>query len=184
MIGIRQIPSLFRMTAITDGNFGLSTWGLTDQLTLKRAVPEPRSASDEHSSGMALAGHGGAYNEKAFHYLLAVERKRFEHSNRPFVLMLVELEGRSGQTRRIDSADGSRVFAGLASSLRDTDVIGWYRERRIAGAVLTHFGDAALADVSRQAAERVTRTLRRDLPEAIARRLKVRLYQPRASVQP
>jgi hypothetical protein len=33
-------------------------------------------------------------------------------------------------------------------------------------------------------AERVTRTLRNDLPEPIACRLKVRLYQPLASVKP
>ena len=100
------------------------------------------------------------------------------------MLVLVEWKRRSGQTARIDAAVGAQVFAGLARSLRDTDVIGWYREGRIVGAVLTHLGDASVADVSRQMSERVTRTLRDDLPEDIARRLKVRLYQPLASVQP
>ena len=99
------------------------------------------------------------------------------------MLLLVELEGRSGQTARLEPAIGAKVLAGLAGTLRDTDVIGWYREGRIAGAVLTHLGDAAVADVSRQMAERVTRMLRDDLPEDMSRRLKVRLYQPLASIQ-
>jgi uncharacterized protein (DUF2267 family) len=48
---------------------------------------------------------------------------------------------------------------------------------------LTHLGEAAVADVSRRMAERVTRTLRDELPAEIARRLKVRLYQPLAGLQ-
>jgi hypothetical protein len=97
--------------------------------------------------------------------------------------MLVELEGRSGQTAPIDPADGARVFAGLTRSVRDTDVIGWYSEGHIAGAVLTHLGDASIADVSRLMAERVTRTLRDDLSEEMAGRLQVRLYQPLTGMQ-
>jgi hypothetical protein len=185
MIGVRQIPSLFRMSAIAGESIGLPAWSLAEQISLKRrAEPEPHSASDQCSCGLAMAEHESAYNEEAFHYLLAVERKRFEHSSRPFVLLLVDLRGRSGQPARMDPAQGALVFAGLARSLRDTDVIGWYREGRIAGAVLTHLGDASITDVSRQMAGRVTQTLRNDLPEAIACRLKVRLYQPLASVQP
>ena len=177
MIGIRQIPSLFRTTAITDGSIGLPAWGLAEQLSQKRAFePPPHSVSDQCSC--ALAGHESAYNEEAFQYLLSVERKRFEHSSKPFVLMLVELEEGAGHTGRIEPAIGARVFAGLARTLRDTDVIGWYHEGHIAGAVLTHLGDAQVADVSRRLADRVTQALGADLPAEIAHRLKVRLYQP------
>ena len=183
MIGIRQVPSLFRTTAITGGSISLPALGLASQLAFKqRAEPEPHSSSDQCACGLALTEHASAYNEEAFHFLLGVERKRFEHSNMPFVLMLVELEGRSGQTAPIDPAVGARVFAGLARSLRDTDVIGWYSEGHIAGAVLTHLGDASIADVSRLMAERVTRTLRDDLPEEMTGGLKVRLYQPLTSM--
>ena len=185
MIGIRQIPSLFKMTALTGGSIALPALDVAEQVSLKRrAEPEPHSASDQCACGLALAEHESAYNEEAFHFLLGVERKRFEHSNKPFVLMLIELEGRSGQPGPIDPADGARVFAGLEHSLRDTDVIGWYSEGHIAGAVLTHLGDASIADVSRLMAERVTRTLRDDLPEEIAGRLNVRLYQPLTSSLP
>jgi hypothetical protein len=184
-IGIKQIPSLLRMTAITGGSLGLPALGLAAQLSYEqRAEPEPHSASEHCACGLALAEHASAYNEEAFHFLLGVERKRFEQSSRPFVLMLLEPEGRSGQTAPIAPADGARVFACLASSVRDTDVIGWYSEGHIPGAVLTHFGDASIADVSRLMAERVTRTLRDGLPEEMAGRLKVRLYQPLTGIQP
>jgi hypothetical protein len=184
MIGIRQIPSLFRLTAITGGSIGLPTWGFADEVPLNEsAAPQTHLASDQCSCGLALSEHASVYNEEAFHFLLGVERKRFEHSNRPFVLMLVELERRTGRRARIDAAVGARVFTGLASALRDTDVIGWYREERIAGAVLSQLGDASITEVSRQMAERVTRILRNDLTKGIGRRLKVRLYQPVASTQ-
>jgi len=183
MIGIRQVPSLLRMSAITGGSLGLPALGLAAQLSLEPRA-EPHSASDQCACGLALAEHESAYNEEAFHFLLGLERKRFEHSSKPFVLMLVELEGHSGQPAPIDPADGARVFACLASSVRDTDVIGWYSEGHIPGAVLTHFGDASIADVSRLMAERVTRTLRDGLPEEMAGRLKVRLYQPLTGIQP
>src|SRR5947207_3111784 len=103
MIGIRQFPSLFRTTAITGGNIAVPAWGLPEQISRKpRAESEPLSAADQCSCGMALTGHERAYNEEAFHYLLGVERMRFDQSSRPFVLMLVELEGRAGQTAWID----------------------------------------------------------------------------------
>jgi hypothetical protein len=111
MIGIRQIPSLLRMTAITDGSIGLPAWGLAGQLSVRRGFepsPAPHSASDQCTC--ALAGHESAYNEEAFQYLLSVERRRFEHSSRPFVLMLVELEEGAGQT------GGIVPFATLTSS--------------------------------------------------------------------
>ena len=185
MIGIRQIPSLFRMTAITEGGIGLPAWSFAGQPALrKRPQPDVDSPSHECSCGLALTGHGDAYNEEAFRYLLDVERNRFDYSSRPFVLVLVDLEQRSGLPHRFDSALGAKVFASLARSLRETDVIGWYREGRVVGALLTHLGDAPIADVSRQMAERVAQTLRDELPERVARRLKVRLYRPLARLRP
>ena len=143
-------------------------------------MPRPH----ECSCGLALAGYGEAYNEEAFRFLLNLERNRFKDSSRPFVLVLVDLEQQSGLPHRFDSALGAKVFASLGRSLRDTDVIGWYREGRVVGALLTHLGDAPIADVSRQMAERVAQTLRDELPERVARRLKVRLYQPLARLRP
>src|ERR1043166_1949489 len=150
MIAIRQVPSVFRM-AITDGSVGLSIENIAGRLPLRRkAEPGSHSRSDQCACGLALTVHGDVYNEEAFRYLLAVERKRFERSNQHFVLVLAELEHGPEQTDRMDAAVSARIFAGLTRALRETDVIGWYREGRVAGAVLTHLGHASLADASRQ----------------------------------
>ena len=159
MIGIRQIPSFLRMAANGETRSGLDS--------------DPR-----RSSAPALAGYGDAYNEEAFQHLLTVERKRYERSNRPFVLALIELETRPGQPDRMHPAVSASVFDSLARSLRETDVVGWYRQGRIVGAVLTHLGDGVLSDVSRETSKRVSQMLHAHLPGHIANRLKVRLYQP------
>jgi hypothetical protein len=69
------------------------------------------------------------------------------------------------------------LFAGLSAGLRDTDVIGWYHEGRVAGAVLTHVEPASSTDISADIRRRVTNLLSGRLPNAIAARLQVRIYQ-------
>jgi hypothetical protein len=117
-----------------------------------------------------------AYNEAAFQYFVELERKRSELSNRPFVLMLVDFK-QPGAHQPIDPAIAEKLFDVLALSLRETDFIGWYREGRVAGAVLTQDGetdDQALSDVVRN---RIGAALRAKLHDDLAQRLQVRVYQ-------
>jgi hypothetical protein len=94
------------------------------------------------------------------------------------LLLIAHRDRRAGSG--INGAIGAGVFSSLTGSLRDTDVIGWYRQGRVIGAVLTHLGDASVVDVSRQMADRVTRAFASDLPNELARQLRVRVYQPQA----
>jgi hypothetical protein len=116
------------------------------------------------------------YNQEAFRYFLAHERKRSELSNRPFLLLLLDLQ-QTQTTGRIDPPTATKVFEGLTGCLRDTDVIGWYHEGRVAGAVLTHVEDASSTDVSGEIRSRVAVTLRTMLPSSVGDRLQVRVYQ-------
>ena len=117
-----------------------------------------------------------AYNQEAFRYFLGHERKRSELSNRPFLLLLVDLQS-THMPGRIDPAIANKLFDGLAECLRDTDVIGWYHEGRVAGAVLTHVEDAAHVDVPEEIRGRVSGALGSALPSTIAAGLQVRVYQ-------
>ncbi|HEU4938199.1 MAG TPA: hypothetical protein VFT39_17190 [Vicinamibacterales bacterium] len=117
-----------------------------------------------------------AYNQEAFRYFLGHERKRSELSNRPFLLLLVDLQS-TQMTGRIDPTIANRLFEGLAECLRDTDVIGWYHEGRVAGAVLTHVEDTAHVDVPEEIRGRVSGALGSALPSTIASGLQVRVYQ-------
>jgi hypothetical protein len=183
MFGIRQVPSLFRL-ATMQGSVGLTAaWSVAPQRALAHVAEDHLTgnqagvAGDDCTCGFALTGHGAAYNEEAFRFLLDVERKRFEASGEPFVLMLID---RRAANDGMNGAVGAGVFTSLTRSLRDTDVVGWYRQGRAIGVVLTHLGDAPVVNVSRQMADRVNGVLVSDLPNELARQLRVRVYQPQA----
>jgi hypothetical protein len=178
MFGIKQIPLLFRMAATTEANVGVSTWSITAPFPVKRK-PDMIAVREQCTCGHALSGDAAVYNEEAFRYLLDIERKRFEASLQPFVLVLVDIARQAGHSDRMSGVIASRIFETLTCTLRDTDVIGWYREDRVIGAVLTHLGDAPAPDITRQMSARVTRALTGHLPGEVGRRVKVRLYRPR-----
>src|SRR5207249_3846912 len=102
---------------------------------------------------------GQAYNEQAFRSFLAIERKRSERSGCPFLLLLVALKEQSGVTVRIDPMVAPKLFSALWLCLRETDCIGWYREERVAGAVLTERGDRHPTEVCRLIGQRVSGVL-------------------------
>jgi hypothetical protein len=181
MFGIKQLPLLFRMATTTDASVGVTTWSITAPFPVRRRT-DAIAAHDQCTCGLALAGDTTVYNEEAFRYLLDIERKRFDASAQPFVLVLVDVTRRAGHADRMSAAIAGEIFASLTSTLRDTDVIGWYREDRIIGAVLTHLGDAPLADATPQMRARLTRALGSHLSADVARHLKVRLYRPRVGV--
>jgi hypothetical protein len=136
-----------------------------------------------HTSSIVLDGPGlSAYSEEAFKYLLAIERKRAERSGRPFFLLLVDLRRASGESPAMSLDVASCVFAGLAGALRDTDFTGWYREGRIAGAVLAQLTDATGELIDQAVGQRVRAQLAAQLPAAVADRLQTRVFQiPRPS---
>jgi hypothetical protein len=143
------------------------------------AEPVLRILDDGDSGACDIArdlGSGTAYNQEAFRYFLAHERRRSERSNRPFLLLLVDLQQQQ-LNGRLEPSVATKLFAGLSEGLRDTDVIGWYHEGRVAGAVLTHVDDASSTDVSGEIRGRLTNLLTAGLPRAIAARLQVRVYQ-------
>jgi hypothetical protein len=125
-----------------------------------------------------LAGTPGqAYNEEAFRYFLEIERKRSEVSRRPFLLLLVDLRKMRGSSSRFSKQLSERLFSQLALSLRETDFVGWYRDGRVAGAVLTQRPDMPEASVSKKVAQRVKDALRRQLDASTSDRIQVRVFQ-------
>jgi hypothetical protein len=127
---------------------------------------------------------GQAYNEEAFRYFLEIERKRSEASGRPFLLLLVDLVSQSGfdAAPGIDHTTADRVLSALAVSLRETDFVGWYREGRAIGGVLSQHSETAGAGLSDVVARRVTKSLGDRLPSHISPKLQVRVYQVPPSV--
>lgn len=79
--------------------------------------------------------------EPEFLRALCFERKRTERSGRPFVLMLFEA-GRLFERREV----GEQLSAALLTSIRDTDLIGWYKDGDTMAALFTEIADPALAE--------------------------------------
>ena len=132
------------------------------------------------SCGAALEGRmGQAYNEEAFRYFLSVERKRAARSRRSLLLLLVSMKKRSGGRGPIRPMVAASIFSGLWLGVREVDFIGWFREGRVAGAVLTQGADPLAPEVSRRISQRLTETLRGRVPADVARRVQVRVLQLR-----
>lgn len=131
---------------------------------------------DRCSCALAAAGtQGYAYNEEAFGYLLRVQRKRSDRADRPFLLLLVDLKEESGASNRIDPPIARAVFSALWQTLRENDVIGWYKEGQIAAALVTECDPAVREPTAEIIVQRVTRGLVVSVPPPIAARLQVRI---------
>ncbi len=120
---------------------------------------------------------GRAYNQAAFQYFLALEQKRSERAGRVFALLLVDKQA-GGATVGFEADAASRLFVALRRSLRDTDLLGWYQEGLVVGAVLTHQAECTATGIERLIEDRLGRTIRESLQREGGPRIQVRMFQP------
>jgi hypothetical protein len=76
---------------------------------------------------------------------------------------------------QMDSHVAKTVTAALSRSLRDTDYIGWYRDGRIIGAVLTVLVQESMAQVASHLQKRLAEILQSELSIEESRRLQMRV---------
>ncbi len=81
------------------------------------------------------SGERKALDIDAFRQMIAVERKRTERTMAPFLLMLLEITNKGRQDEAGKAFDC--ILSVLMASTRDTDVVGWYKERAVVGAMFT-----------------------------------------------
>ena len=96
-----------------------------------------------------------AYNEAAFRYFLAVERRRAERSVRSALLFLVYRHKVSGAGGSLPAPLSASLFTAFGGCLREVDFVGWYREHSVVGALII-LGASAADDQVRRIADRVT----------------------------
>ena len=75
------------------------------------------------------------HDEEIFRRMIAIERKRTERSKSPFLLMLLEVV--SSGNRKNDRKTLDTIANALLLSSRDTDLVGWYKDNVIIGAMFT-----------------------------------------------
>ena len=142
-----------------------------------RADPPLGAAFDGAAYAFALEdGQREAYNENAFQYFMEIERKRCEPSNRPLLLALIEPKPSTVAGAVRNRADAAKFFLTVSRAVRETDVIGWYREGRVAGVVLTQHGESDPTRTMDVVRVRLTSALEKHY-RGDARGLRVRLEQ-------
>jgi hypothetical protein len=117
-----------------------------------------------------------AYNEAAFKYFLDADRRRVERAERSIILVLVSIRRDPGRNSPLTDAIAARLFDGLAASVREVDFVGWYREGRIAGAVLPQAVGPS-SELREVIAKRVLISLKRVVPADCAACLHVRVVR-------
>jgi lipopolysaccharide/colanic/teichoic acid biosynthesis glycosyltransferase len=90
----------------------------------KRSMSQPGVSPD--ILGQGLRNCREILDQSAFHRVISLERRRTERSKKPFVLMLMDREDHSSRPG-FDSKHLAQLREGMSISIRETDVVGWYR---------------------------------------------------------
>lgn len=120
------------------------------------------------------------YSEQAFQYLLASESKRSERSGYFFNILLIYSTDKQGLIVQMDRDMADTAVMALFRTLRETDHIGWYREGRIVGGVLTVLGQDSAVEVTVRLQQRLMETLGVDVSVEKNSRLQIRICQHHA----
>jgi lipopolysaccharide/colanic/teichoic acid biosynthesis glycosyltransferase len=97
-------------------------------------------------------------NEETFRRTVAVERKRTERSREPFLLMLLEPGNRQVSEKNGKALDN--ILSVLMLSIRETDVIGWYKDRTVVGVMFTGLASDDKNSILGAILSRISTTLR------------------------
>jgi lipopolysaccharide/colanic/teichoic acid biosynthesis glycosyltransferase len=102
-----------------------------------------------------------ALSEDAVKQMIAIERKRTERSKAPFLLMLLEAGNLQNSEKNAAALD--TIVSALLSYTRETDVVGWYKDRTTACAIFTGLGTDDRNSILSTILSRVSSTLRDQL---------------------
>jgi lipopolysaccharide/colanic/teichoic acid biosynthesis glycosyltransferase len=102
-------------------------------------------------------------DEETFRRMIAIERKRTERSMSPFLLILLECVG--AQSAKKHKATLDSATSALLLTSRDTDLVGWYKNEEIVGAMFTGLVVNDKREVLDTFLTKVTKTLRNELSE-------------------
>src|SRR5262245_60048958 len=116
------------------------------------------------------------YNEAAFRHFLEIERRRAERLMRPLLILLITIRYRDGSRAKLNDETAVSLFRGLGASIREADFVGWYREGRVAGAVLSRAMNASGA-IPWRIAEGLLPELKKRLSVNQATNLRVRVVR-------
>ncbi|MGA3293442.1 MAG: sugar transferase [Candidatus Acidiferrales bacterium] len=105
----------------------------------KLTDPQGRKKPASGSAGADVMAH--FLSEEQFRRMLCRERKRSERSRKHLLLMLVD-DGKGVIQQRKSDSFLKQVAIVLSSTIRETDLAGWFEAESVLGFIFTEFGDA------------------------------------------
>jgi lipopolysaccharide/colanic/teichoic acid biosynthesis glycosyltransferase len=124
------------------------------------------------SSGRNAGERTNVSDEDVFHRILTLERRRAERSRKPFVLMLLDANQENGAAEKLLY----ETVGVVASSIRETDSIGWYRKGAVLGLIFTELGAAEAIVVITSLHMKVAAALNEHFGDSKARRIFISLH--------
>lgn len=113
-------------------------------------------------------------SQEQFARMVLRERKRTDRSGKPFLLMLLDIEKSTGIDAREDLM--TRISQSVASSIRDTDVQGWHRNKSVLGILFTELNLDGPVPVTEVIQTKILSGLALRLKPEELRRISVRLH--------
>ncbi len=107
----------------------------------------------------------GIAHEEAFRRMLSLEKKRAQRSGKIFLVALLEMESglasdREGdQNRERERKTLARILSLLASTTRETDTTGWYKDHSVVGVMFREVGTDCRSVILSTIAARLRKTL-------------------------
>ena len=112
------------------------------------------------------------FQESVFQSMLARERWRAERSRKPFVLMLLDAHRENGLAEKVLH----QALEALEASTRQTDMIGWYQQDAIVGAIFTELGDEEKGLIVEALSTKIRARLRESLGSDQSAKLAISLH--------
>jgi len=109
-------------------------------MNLLKLIKEDKETSTYPESlrkGMKTPAEGRYpfYSTSQLHHMLHIERKRTERSKKPFLLLLMDISKLIFKNQHNETV--TIIEAALNLSLRETDIIGWYKSYHTMGVIIT-----------------------------------------------
>ncbi len=118
------------------------------------------------------SAHPMASGEETFRAILTLERRRAERSRNPFILMLLDAHQENGTARMILH----KAIDAVASSTRETDALGWYKDGSILGVIFTEVGKEDLALASEILRAKIRTSLQEQLGSETAGKIAISVH--------
>jgi exopolysaccharide biosynthesis polyprenyl glycosylphosphotransferase len=122
---------------------------------------------------MSSQSHLGILSEEAFIRRLHLEQRRTERSRRPFVFVLLESEVLS---QKNEDESQKRLLHALSSSIRETDLVGWYEHGSAIGVIFTETREDTTRALGDSLVNKIRGLLERELPSQFVKQIHLSFY--------